>query len=39
MPIVGVQQLDAIAGVNTHGETHHAEVIDLFGRHLAVGVG
>ena len=29
------QQLDVIAGVDTHGQTHHAAVIDHLGRHLA----
>jgi transposase len=29
------QALDVTAGVDTHGETHHAAVIDPLGRHLA----
>lgn len=35
MTIMTDQQLDVIAGVDTHGETHHAAVIDPLGRHLA----
>lgn len=29
------QTLDVTAGVDTHGETHHAAIIDPLGRHLA----
>jgi hypothetical protein len=29
------QTLNVIGGVDTHGETHHAAVIDHLGRHLA----
>ncbi len=29
------QHLEVIAGVDTHGQTHHAAVVDLLGRHLA----
>ena len=35
MTIMTDQQLDVIAGVDTHGQTHHAAVIDPLGRHLA----
>jgi transposase len=29
------QRLEVIAGVDTHGQTHHAAVVDRLGRHLA----
>ncbi|MFC7912941.1 hypothetical protein [Streptomyces sp. NPDC057386] len=29
------QALEVTGGVDTHGETHHAAVIDHLGRHLA----
>ena len=29
------QHVHVIAGVDTHGQTHHAAVIDSLGRHLA----
>nr|WP_152194296.1 IS110 family transposase [Georgenia subflava] len=29
------QHLEVIAGVDTHGQTHHAAVVDRLGRHLA----
>lgn len=35
MTIMTDQHLEVIAGVDTHGQTHHAAVIDPLGRHLA----
>lgn len=35
MTIMTDQPLEVIAGVDTHGQTHHAAVIDRLGRHLA----
>lgn len=35
MTIMTDQRLGVTAGVDTHGETHHAAVIDPLGRHLA----
>lgn len=29
------QYVEVIAGVDTHGHTHHAAVVDPLGRHLA----
>jgi transposase len=35
MPIMTDHTMEVIGGVDTHGHTHHAAVIDKLGRHLA----
>lgn len=35
MTIMTDQHAEVIAGVDTHGRTHHAAVVDPLGRHLA----
>lgn len=35
MPIMTDHAAEVIGGVDTHGDTHHAAVIDTLGRHLA----